>query len=80
MKKINKNGGDSPLKILRDELSMSQEDFGRTIGVSVRTVSRWESGISVPSFTIQQLKALDKLLKTAGKTIQDLPDSFAPKD
>lgn len=76
--KKNSNGGDSPLKILRDELDMSQEDFGRTIGISVRTVSRWESGSNVPSFTIPQLKALDRLLRANGKTIQDLPDSFSP--
>jgi putative transcriptional regulator len=83
MKKQTKNtdqnyGGESPLKQLRDELDMSQEDFGRTIGVSVRTVSRWEAGVNVPSFTISQLKALDRLLASIGKTIQDLPDSFAP--
>ena len=70
--------GESPLKQLRDELGMSQEDFGRIIGVSVRTVSRWEVGANVPSFTLPQLKALDNLLRTHGKTIQDLPDSFAP--
>lgn len=74
----NRNGGESPLKHLRDELGMSQEEFGRTIGVSLRTVSRWEAGINVPSFTLPQLKALDKLLKSHGKAIQDLPDSFAP--
>ncbi|MGM3305090.1 helix-turn-helix transcriptional regulator [Anabaena sp. WFMT] len=73
-----KHGGESPLKQLRDELDMSQEDFGRTIGISVRTVSRWEAGVNVPSFTIPQLKSLDRLLRSHGKSIQDLPDSFAP--
>ena len=32
--------GESPLKKLRDELGMSQEEFARQIGTSVRTVSR----------------------------------------
>jgi putative transcriptional regulator len=32
--------GESPLKKLRDELEMSQEEFARQIGTSVRTVSR----------------------------------------
>jgi DNA-binding transcriptional regulator YiaG len=70
--------GRSPLKDLRTELGMSQETFGHAIGVSLRTVGRWESGKNIPSFTIPQMKALDRLLRTIGKTIQDLPDSFAP--
>lgn len=72
------NGGESPLKKLRDELGMTQEDFSRSIGVSLRTVTRWESGVNVPSFTLPQLKALDRLLRSNGKTIQELPDEFGP--
>lgn len=82
MKKQTENqhkGGESPLKQLRDQLGMSQEDFGRAIGISVRTVSRWESGTNVPSFTLPQLKALDTLLRGNGKTVQDLPDDFGPQ-
>ena len=75
---VQNDGGQSPLKQLRDDFGMSQEEFGRTIGISLRTVSRWEAGVNIPSFTLPQLKALDKLLKAHGKTIQDLPDSFAP--
>ncbi|MEO0350461.1 MAG: helix-turn-helix transcriptional regulator [Cyanobacteria bacterium P01_A01_bin.15] len=67
----------SPLKKLREELNMSQEGFARHIGTSGRTISRWERGDSVPSFTIPQMKALDELLRAHGKTLQDLPDSFA---
>ncbi|MBK1990907.1 helix-turn-helix transcriptional regulator [Sphaerospermopsis aphanizomenoides BCCUSP55] len=74
----NHNGGESPLTHLRNELGLTQEEFGRTIGVSLRTVSRWEAGVNIPSFTLPQLKALDRLLRLNGKTIQDLPDSFAP--
>lgn len=73
-----KDGGESPLKALRSELDMSQEEFGRSIGTTARTVSRWEAGDSVPTFTIAQMKALDQLLKSKGKTIQDLPDDFGP--
>lgn len=72
------NNGESPLKALRSELDMSQEEFGRSIGTTARTISRWEAGDSVPTFTIPQLKALDRLLKLKGKTIQDLPDDFGP--
>ncbi|KJH71219.1 helix-turn-helix domain-containing protein [Aliterella atlantica] len=69
---------ESPLKALREELDMSQEEFGRQIGTSARTVSRWEAGDSVPTFTIIQMKALDRLLRFKGKSIQELPDSFGP--
>jgi DNA-binding transcriptional regulator YiaG len=70
--------GESPLKRLRDELGMSQEEFARYIGTSARTVSRWESGDTMPNFTIRQMKAMERLLKSIDKTLSDLPDSFAP--
>lgn len=68
---------ESPLKQLRLELELSQEEFGRAVGTSARTISRWEAGDSEPTFTIAQMKALDTLLRSVGKTIQDLPDKFA---
>lgn len=73
------DGGESPLKALRSELDMSQEEFGRSIGTTARTISRWEAGDTVPTFTVAQMKALDKLLKSKGRTIQDLPDDFGPR-
>lgn len=80
-KRVNReqDGGDSPLKALRSELDMSQEEFGRSIGTTARTISRWEAGDTVPTFTVAQMKALDKLLKSKGRTIQDLPDDFGPR-
>lgn len=79
-KTAKKNGGGSPLTQLRDDLGMSQEDFGRAIGVSVRTVSRWETGVNMASFTLPQLKALHRLLKSKGISIDDLPDNFGPQN
>lgn len=69
--------GESPLRKLREELGMSQEEFARQIGTSARTISRWEVGDSVPTFTIAQMKALDQLLRARGKSLNDLPDQFA---
>lgn len=57
---------------------MSQEEFGRAIGTTARTISRWEAGVSVPTFTVTQMKALDRLLRSKGRSIQDLPDDFGP--
>ena len=64
----------SHLKKLREELGMSQEDLARELGVSSQTISRWELGKNVPTFTVKQMKALDRLLKSIGKSISDLPD------
>lgn len=32
----------------------------------------------MPNFTIRQMKAMERLLKSIDKTLSDLPDSFAP--
>ena len=74
----NEQEGESPLRSLRLELDMSQEEFGRAIGTTARTISRWEAGDSVPTFTVTQMKSLDRLLRSKGKAIQDLPDDFGP--
>lgn len=67
---------ESPLKKLREELAMSQEDFARELGISTQTISRWETGRNVPTFTVPQMKALERLLRSIGKQISDLPDQL----
>ncbi|MEG4249059.1 helix-turn-helix transcriptional regulator [Microcoleus sp. Pol10D4] len=67
---------ESHLKKLREELEMSQEDLARELGVSSQTISRWELGKNVPMFTVKQMKALEKLLASIGKSIGDLPDNL----
>jgi DNA-binding XRE family transcriptional regulator len=64
------------LKKLREELEMSQEDLARELGVSSQTISRWELGKNVPTFTVKQMKALEKLLASIGRSIGDLPDNL----
>ncbi len=67
----------SPLKKLRGELGLSQEEFARQIGTSGRTISRWEARDSIPTLTIAEMKAIDRFLRSNGKTLEDLPDRFA---
>ncbi|MEG4034945.1 helix-turn-helix transcriptional regulator [Microcoleus sp. S36b_A4] len=67
---------ESHLKKLREELEMSQEDLARELGVSSQTISRWELGKNVPTFTVKQMKALEKLLATIGRSISDLLDNL----
>ncbi len=69
---------ESPLKMLRDQLDVSQEQFARLIGVSSKSVSNWERGVTPASLGIAQIKALDRLLRSKGLSIQELPDSFGP--
>lgn len=73
------DAGESPLRQLREQFGMSQEEFARQIGTSARTVSRWEAGDNIPTFTIAQMKALDRLMRSKGKTLEDLPDQFSPR-
>jgi putative transcriptional regulator len=65
---------ESHLKKFREELGINQEDLAREFGVSSQTISRWKLGKNVPTFTVKQMKALDRLLKSIGKSISELPD------
>jgi transcriptional regulator with XRE-family HTH domain len=62
------------LKQLREQAGLSQEALARVIGVSGKTVSNWERGMSVASLTVPQMKALCNAL---GVTLDELPDDFS---
>jgi DNA-binding transcriptional regulator YiaG len=47
------------IRSAREAQALSQEALARLVGVSVRTVARWESGLSQPSSL-----ALEKLRQT----------------
>jgi len=48
LNKVNKNSS-IDIKPLRDRLDLTQEELARKLGVSLSTVSRWETGRSRPS-------------------------------
>lgn len=62
------------LKHLREQAGLSQEALARIVGVSGKTVSNWERGMSVASLTVPQMKALCDAL---GVTLGELPDDFS---
>lgn len=66
---------ESPLKQLRDNLQLTQEELSRRCGIPLRTYVRWETGEVTPRPTIAQVKALCRELKIA---IDELPDNFGP--
>jgi transcriptional regulator with XRE-family HTH domain len=69
------NENDSPLKKLREEAGLSQQELATRIGVAVATISRWERGAPA-MLTVPQIKALCKVL---GKNLEELPDEFGAK-
>lgn len=57
----------SLVKNVRRQLSISQEDLARELGVSYATVNRWENGQSRPSKLARvQLDAFCERMKAAG--------------
>ena len=65
----------SPLRQLREELSLTQEELSRRCGIPLRTYVRWETGEATPRPTVGQIKALCRELKIS---IEELPDDFGP--
>jgi len=45
---------DLAIKQLREKMLVSQEELAKTLGVSVVTVSRWETGKFIPTFKIRR--------------------------
>ncbi len=42
------------IKKLRDEMLLTQEEFGEVLGVSLVTVNRWENGKFEPAIKIKR--------------------------
>lgn len=53
------------IRNLREQLGLSQERFAERVGVSVRTVSRWEKGSAIPKslVVIEKLEQLEQQAK-----------------
>ncbi|QKQ77081.1 DNA-binding transcriptional regulator [Nostoc sp. TCL240-02] len=72
-----------PLKIsdlireLRQQLDLSQEKFAAKLGVSLRTVNRWENGSTVPSQ--MALKLIEEMLQKMGESGKRLLNEYLLK-
>lgn len=56
------------VKEIRHQLSLSQDDLARLLGVSYVTVNRWENGLSKPSKLARaQLETFCKRMTSQGK-------------
>ena len=57
----------SLVKEVRRQLSISQEDLARELGVSYATVNRWENGLAKPSRLARvQLNSFCERMEAAG--------------
>ena len=65
----------SPLKQLRLNAKITQEQLAQDIGVAVSTIRRWEKGQAEPTMTVQQMKAF---CNTVQISLDNLPNSLLP--
>jgi transcriptional regulator with XRE-family HTH domain len=64
------------LKEIRLRLALTQEEFGKALGMAANTISRHERGQHRIRFSVSQVKRLKELLEQAGMSIDDLPDGI----
>jgi transcriptional regulator with XRE-family HTH domain len=70
------------LKALRERLKLSQEDLGRRMNLSYRTIAEWEGGRKTPRFdnAIALARELGVSLKVLGKSmrlnVEGVPDDL----
>lgn len=72
-KKRQLGAAESPLKLLRRRVQLTQEQLAKLLGVSTRAVQAWEGGEYQPTLTIPQFKALCRALNCS---LEDLPDEL----
>ncbi|MEH1858870.1 MAG: helix-turn-helix transcriptional regulator [Nostoc sp.] len=65
------------IRQLRQQLDLSQEKFAAKLGVSLRTINRWENGSTVPSQ--MALKLIEEMLEKMGEAGKRLVNEYLPK-
>ncbi|MEA5622836.1 helix-turn-helix transcriptional regulator [Nostoc sp. UHCC 0251] len=65
------------IRELRQHLDLSQEKFAAKLGVSLRTVNRWENGSTVPSQ--MALKLIEEMLQKMGEPGKRLLNEYLLK-
>lgn len=62
---------------LRQQLNLSQKQFAVRLGVSFKTVNRWENGHTVPSRIA--LKLIEEMLRKMGEPGKRLLSQYFPE-
>ena len=61
----------------RKSLGLTQREIAAAVGVTVQTVSNWETGLYQPKLTLPQTLKLSQILQT---DLSDLVEIFKPLD
>lgn len=65
------------IREIRQQLDLSQKKFAANLGVSLRTVNRWENGSAVPSQ--MALKLIEEMLEKMGEPGKRLLSEYLSK-
>ncbi|MBR2312419.1 MAG: helix-turn-helix transcriptional regulator [Clostridia bacterium] len=65
------------IKKLRQYILLSQEAFGKEIGVTFATVNRWESGKTLPNY--RALKQIEELCKKHNIDFEEIRSTIMNK-
>ena len=68
---------DSPLKRMRLNVKLTQDQLAKRLGVAVSTIRRWEKKQAEPTMTVAQMR---KFCQTVERDLEDLPDSLLSMD
>ncbi len=65
------------IRELRQQLNLSQKQFAAKVGVSFKTVNRWENGHTVPSAIA--LRLIKEMLREMGEPGKSLLSQYFPE-
>ncbi|MHC0061948.1 helix-turn-helix domain-containing protein [Nostoc sp. UIC 10890] len=65
------------IRELRQQLNLSQKQFAAKVGVSFKTVNRWENGYTVSSRIA--LKLIEEILRKMGEPGKSLLSQYFPE-
>ncbi|MEH2451017.1 helix-turn-helix domain-containing protein [Nostoc sp.] len=65
------------IRELRQQLNLSQKQFATRLGVSFKTVNRWQNGHTVPSRIA--LKLIQEMLRKMGEPGKRLLNQYFPE-
>ena len=68
---------DSPLKRMRLNVKLTQDQLAKRLGVAVSTIRRWEKKQAEPTMTVAQMR---KFCQAVERDLEDLPDSLLSMD
>ncbi len=70
--RVESKGDDVPLRVMREQLGLTQLQLAVAIGTDPSSISRWERGAVEPNLTVLQLKKLCRLIGVS--VLEELPD------